>query len=434
MGKKDRKTTHAAHIKRRTEGTSNELSFSVLDAAKNNAASEVGELKKPLTFFKRIPAISFGLSRRKPQGTPTKEEFLPISERGLPLSTASSLSEAGIPLLSSKPLSAQGGELSRAGDNSNLQPAEEVLRRKIARRQRRRTMTLLVMGAVMILFVAAGVFAFTVFNTNESHLEYLEQASHKVATTDDAITNLNYFVESSKPLSSVDLQALATSLDETTESLNEAGRLVERSRSGISLPEDKKALEQIQVAIDSRIIMITNGKKLLQARYEKEQGVQTMQQAWADVLHADSLAKEAAVVVMNTTNENVVSSQKKTEQSLDLFQASLETVNEIATYSINADLTTIKNYLQKRIDSVAYALASDEALLGLNKQEAQAQNEAYNTADSEAVVLARQLPSDPAQPILDAYIRTTDSLRVAYMQARGQANSSDSFLRDYFGT
>ena len=47
MVKRHDKINHAAHIKRRTEGTSNELSFSVLDAAKN-AQLNGGEDDLPL--------------------------------------------------------------------------------------------------------------------------------------------------------------------------------------------------------------------------------------------------------------------------------------------------------------------------------------------------------------------------------------------------
>ena len=42
MGKRNDKLGRAAHIKRHTVGTSNEISFSVLDAAKNELEGDVG--------------------------------------------------------------------------------------------------------------------------------------------------------------------------------------------------------------------------------------------------------------------------------------------------------------------------------------------------------------------------------------------------------
>lgn len=42
MAKRIDKVAKAAHIKRNTEGTSNEISFSVLDAAKNSLDGEGG--------------------------------------------------------------------------------------------------------------------------------------------------------------------------------------------------------------------------------------------------------------------------------------------------------------------------------------------------------------------------------------------------------
>ena len=45
MGKREDKITRAAHIKRHTRGTSNEISFSVLDAAKNALEGDDDGLK-----------------------------------------------------------------------------------------------------------------------------------------------------------------------------------------------------------------------------------------------------------------------------------------------------------------------------------------------------------------------------------------------------
>lgn len=435
MAKKDTKTTHAAHIKRRTEGTSNELSFSVLDAAKNSVEADAKEGQKATPFLKRIPVISFGLRRKKPIATPTKEEFLPLSEHSAPVSSSGASSDRSMSLAPGSDSVAQGTEGgTRGADATYSLPSEEVLRRKIMRKQKRRSMRLLAIAVAAVVVVAAGILAFMVINTNKHHVEFLSQAFAKINTTNDAITTLNDLVESSTPLSSEDLQMLAVDLDEALVTLDEAGRLVDQSRSGINLPQDKEALEKTQVAIDSRRVMIENGKKLIQARYEKEIGITTIRKAWEDVLNADALAKEAAALVVNTTSGNIESSRQKNEKALALFESSLEAVTEVTAYSIGANFTVTQSYLQKRIDSLKHALASDDALLALNKQEAQAQNEAYNVADSEAANLARQLPNDPTQPIIDAYISSTEAPRTAYTQARAQANTTGSFLRDYFGT
>ncbi|MFR1639424.1 MAG: hypothetical protein ACLSVD_09775 [Eggerthellaceae bacterium] len=57
MGKLEDKITRAAHIKRHTVGTSNEISFSVLDAAKQALDSEdAGEEKRGPLFGRITPS------------------------------------------------------------------------------------------------------------------------------------------------------------------------------------------------------------------------------------------------------------------------------------------------------------------------------------------------------------------------------------------
>ncbi|MFR9259562.1 MAG: hypothetical protein ACLVMH_11790 [Christensenellales bacterium] len=70
MGKREDKITRAAHIKRHTRGTSNEISFSVLDAAKNALEGDDDGLKhRP----GRISLFTLPGKRKKPAPTPTKE-------------------------------------------------------------------------------------------------------------------------------------------------------------------------------------------------------------------------------------------------------------------------------------------------------------------------------------------------------------------------
>ena len=79
MRKKGDKLAHAAHIKRHTAGTSNEISFSVLDAARN-ALDEKGRAGRDarLPRFGGISLFTLPARRKKPAGTPTKEQGLPL--------------------------------------------------------------------------------------------------------------------------------------------------------------------------------------------------------------------------------------------------------------------------------------------------------------------------------------------------------------------
>ena len=80
MGKRNDKLGRAAHIKRHTVGTSNEISFSVLDAAKNELEGDVGKdaASRP-SRFGHISLFTLPLRRKKNIATPTKERGLLLS-------------------------------------------------------------------------------------------------------------------------------------------------------------------------------------------------------------------------------------------------------------------------------------------------------------------------------------------------------------------
>ena len=79
MKKLDEKVSNAVHIKRHTRGTSNEISFSVLDAAKNAQDEPSSSRRAPQHPI--LGAISmFTLGRwKKPIRTPRREHGLTLS-------------------------------------------------------------------------------------------------------------------------------------------------------------------------------------------------------------------------------------------------------------------------------------------------------------------------------------------------------------------
>mgnify|MGYP007060498047 CR=1 FL=1 len=75
MAKRIDKVAKAAHIKRNTEGTSNEISFSVLDAAKNSLDGEGGSSAFGTISLFTLPG------KKKHISTPSKDEGLALAQR-----------------------------------------------------------------------------------------------------------------------------------------------------------------------------------------------------------------------------------------------------------------------------------------------------------------------------------------------------------------
>ena len=89
--------------------------------------------------------------------------------------------------------------------------------------------------------------------------------------------------------------------------------------------------------------------------------------------------------------------------------------------------------VNKRIDATNEALASNAAILIQDKATAESHNDAYNRADQEAVEMAKALPKQFSQPVVDAYASATADLVSRYDSLRSDAASNDAYLREYLG-
>ena len=123
-------------------------------------------------------------------------------------------------------------------------------------------------------------------------------------------------------------------------------------------------------------------------------------EAWQQTGEADSLAREAAQLAGENSQEAITRSTELSNEASALFSDVRATIEALA----QEDARWIERqiaYLDKRIEALEYAVASNDALLARDTAVAVEQNDAYNAADKEATSLAAALPIDPGQPVLD---------------------------------
>ena len=171
----------------------------------------------------------------------------------------------------------------------------------------------------------------------------------------------------------------------------------------------------------------------MNAATEAQSAAEGVDAAWKTVLEGDDLARQAAQLVTETTAENVEASKRKTNEALAAFDEAYAAFLDVQATYPQADLTQFVDYIAKRQESLGYAIASDDAILAKNKEEATAQNNAYNIADAEAATLAKALPDDPSSIVDEAFEDATSDVAKAYSTARLQARSADAFISDYLG-
>lgn len=471
MGRNKRydKLTRAAHIKRHTVGTSNELSFSVLDAAKNQLGVDIDDKRQNPSPFGRISLFTLPFRGKKPVTTPHKEGGLPLSNGSFASAEDSSSLRGGgrgdggygnatMPpggLGGSQSTSAHPGSTSgqvdgfeqegthspssRARANtpftgSSHAAEEEIVQRKRRRRRQRRLAAAFVAVVTTSLVAAGGTYLYQDNQRHLSQVSQLDEVLSSVADMDAVFMSLDEAVADPFGASAEgEYEELSSSVPPVARELRDIDVRLQSASADMHESMDKEAATQAFATIAARQILADKGMQLLDQAADAREAADRLDKAWKQVLEADSLARDAAELVTDTTDEHIQASKEKTNQALAAFSEARDMLEEAQGQYASADLSLLISYVDKRIESLGYAVASDDAFLSRDKEGAAAQNDAYNDADAEAVALAKEIPSDPAELVHEGYEQAVSDISQAYSTARLQAGSADAFIRDYLG-
>lgn len=437
MGKWEDKITRAAHIKKHTRGTSNEISFSVLDAAKNALDGDGNDKQKHGPG--RIALFTLPGRHKKPAPTPTKERGLPLSTGDfVSVDDSASTSKMGALPPAARPTSqtekSSPAPLAVVPSKPKRSPEEEIARRK-ARRRLSKWLAVAVIVVVSIgLLGAGGMYLYRDYQSQQGHVAVLDDALSLVKEADETIQQLDEvvtdpFAEGSEEQRTA-IQAQLEAVEQKLQDADEKARAVSLELNGA---REKEAANQAVAGIAARFTLVEQGQLLMNAATEAQSAAEGVDAAWKTVLEGDDLARQAAQLVTETTAENVEASKSKTNEALAAFDEAYAAFLDVQATYPQADLTQFVDYIAKRQESLGYAIASDDAILAKNKEEATAQNNAYNIADAEAATLAKALPDDPSSIVDEAFEDATSDVAKAYSTARLQARSADAFISDYLG-
>ena len=417
------------HIKKNTASTSNELSLSVLDAL----SSRAGEKQASPGTVQPLGGVSlFTLDsgRKNAIATPLNKPALP-STSTMPVSDKTGADLAGMAL----DMSRNATQTARKKAEALPDPEIEIARRKKRRRVRRIVATCC--GLVLCVTLVGG---FGLFVTKEytDHKEYVGQLDNSIdilITSDMLIADIEQIMGSYVLDDSADeLKTLIESIDIILPQLYDAQDEAQTAVVGMRESTDREAARQSLLASDARVEMFMQAQYVLSVRIQALQCATTLSAAWSEVLKADNLAKEAALLVSDTTVENTQESHKKSEAALNAFTHAREMLVVSTDEYESVDVNALVAYVDKRIEAMGYAIASDEAIYIQDKSTAEQYNDWYNAAEAEAVEMAKTLPKDVASIALEAYEADVAEALEMYDHARSDAATADAFLRDYVGT
>lgn len=299
---------------------------------------------------------------------------------------------------------------------------------------RRNVLVACVAAALVVLVVVlCAAFLYQLYQKNQSGEAELRESIELIAQTDDALDALDAAVIDPFGDDADELRAAAQEeLSEARSSLVDASELTSEAAEELDSPEDQALAEQVAIAISARQEMLDLGETIMATAEEAQFAADCLQSAWNCMLNAADLSSEAALLVTDTTDENVEASKELTESALEELSLAREQL-ELAENSFDIDLSAYFSYIDKREEALNCAIASDDALLEDDSEEAQAQNDAYNEADEEAASLAEALPEDPSAYVEEVYEDLVEESEEDYDDARSRAATADAFISDYLG-
>lgn len=437
MAKRIDKVAKAAHIKRNTEGTSNEISFSVLDAAKNSLDGEGSSSPFGTISLFTLPG------KKKHISTPSKDEGLALTQREASRSAArvQSRSERRQRRLEQKRASGVA-----RGSHSAREPRSfdaEVASRKRARKRGRLIVSSVL--TVVLLSVAGGLtwWGFGTYQDQQTYKGVLSSAISELSGTDELLAEIDAVVVD---LANSDVTSLSvddmldvqkkvqdgksTCIDELDVAEEAVGQVAINSSSEASNAPDLKVVD----TITARRQMMTSGAAIIDDTVSALQARQEATKGWQLVLAADGLAREAADIASSATSADMQASTEKSHQAIESFSKAKTALQNAEQLFPQLDLSAYMSYIDKRLEAQGYAIESNDALINRDTQAATEHNDAYNNAEKQAGELAEKLSENPDELVVEAFDSKTASSREMYENARSQAQSADAFIRDYLGT
>lgn len=393
------------HVKRHTAGTSNEISLSVLDERRSRADEKQGS---PLSAGVGTPSvISASGKKAKKQDAGTAVSIFPKGKRD---------------------------RAARARKRALDNPEAEIRRRKKHRRLRRAVGIGVGVVALASVVTCGALYLVGTYEAWQGNLGILRQAMSELEAADEVVLAADEMAMSGlESAEEGDASVLRERIPDATVHINAARAFADDAEAALSSSDDKAAAAKVRESSDFRTTMLEHALVLIEVDEQAQSAVRALESGWESVLSADSLLRGAAALVAETTVENVDASQEALRQARSMLEDADASVEQAREAYPTADLSAISAYISARIEAIGYAVASNEAIYIQDKATADSQNALYNEAEAHAAKLARDLPENPAQPVLDALSADTAESREAYLNAREAAAASDAIIRDYLG-
>lgn len=333
----------------------------------------------------------------------------------------------------------------RNSAEAKAQPSERKTflgaeRRQMAcRKQRRRWYRHFSIALVAVVCIGAigvgGYWAYQQYERLNTSVGVLREACELVKQSDETTVAIDKYFQDTFGDDTVSCaQELSAAIPDAKDQLESARVYAQKAESELDGSQrDKEAAQRALNAIAVREELLDVADQRMKEDVAAKQGIDAMNEAWSCIQEGNALLTQAATVVSDTTADNVAKSTEFTTSAQAQFSKAKECIAKAKGFYPVANFDASLAYVSKRIDATNEALASNAAILIQDKATAESHNDAYNRADQEAVEMAKALPKQFSQPVVDAYASATADLVSRYDSLRSDAASNDAYLREYLG-
>lgn len=411
-----KKTQQPLHIKSRTHGSSNEISFSVLDAARQARDAKDRERSRGELGTGKISLFTLG-SPRKPRSTPAKGQHIVISE----------------------------------GVKGSSRRTRTSYAQTVSRIESKLPKVVTIIVIVCVLMALALTVGQTLLQVNARQNDYRSRLVAEIGVVNRCDETLipfdelvmaqydpNRFDETVKTAPSFnelseDYRNVVGDIAPSRALLEEALAAIEDIQPSLSRNEDKEAAYQAVTAARSRLNMLDSGVSIIDESLMATKAFSEVRDGWKKIIDADAAVREATALLREMNKKNVKASEQKSNEAVSLLSEAATLFSQAQDGYPELDVQDFINYIAKREEAQRMALSADQAYLDRDKEQLEKLNEAYNSLEEEAAKLAETMGDDPDQRVVDLYYRAIESNASAYEEERVKAGNADTFLRDYLG-
>ena len=417
---------HFLHIKRHTKGTSNELSLDVLDAARDQLDSQKKrkETKNFLLDFRRnvgdghaadgaskASAVSVsggGVHRRN---VTEAVDTAASSRFKWPFSKAKTSIPAGNPLI----------------------PVDEVLRRKRARRRNMIRLRALIAVVVIVAIGILGWMGYRGYQAKEAFEDQYRALVSDVSAADPVLVELDGMMD--EPLEGTTDEQRILARKKAVAVTSAADKAVEGAEALYGKAPgdpDKVALDQLIEGAKGRVSMVGLIMEVFGIVDRASEARQAANTTWDWIVNTDIAARDAISKSNEATTAGALDEATSAIRvARDEFGAALQQLTGLENTAESLDLSDQKAFVEKRIEALDCALATNEALSAGDRQAAAEHNAEYDAADKESAELAEKLPQSIDDLIVNVFTDDVLKAQARYDTQREQVAKADSLVRKY---